>query len=371
MTSPYQRRLAQFRASFQEQGLRGAVISRAQHIFYLSGWVAGGSPAFLLVGTERWIAVLPRSLTQAWSLSGEGDVRTYADDWLDDRTPLDERVAQALQSAVIELGLVDQAVGVELAHLRGIDLRVLERLCPVHDLGMTMPRLRRGKDEEEVARIQANVAVLEAAFDAVQRVVRPGITELEVWAAIYAAAVRQAGCPLVLTGNLASGPRTLEPDPQPTDRSLAAGDLVLVDLYPVIQGYCADLTRTFVVGAPTAEQLAQHRVLEAALDAAVAALRPGVRACDVDAAVREQIEAKGYGPYFPHHSGHGLGLDAQEAPFLVPADETVLQEGDVIAIEPGIYHPGTGGMRLEGNYLVTSEGAVPLTRYPFQLIACG
>jgi len=371
MRRSHQRRLAQFSASLQEQGLRGAVVSRAQHIFYLSGWPAGGSPAFFLVGGDRSVAVLPRSLVQTGGVSGEGDVRTYVDDSLHDRTSFDERVAEALRSAVVELGLAEQEVGVELAHLRGIDLRVLEQLCVVRDLGVTVLQMRRAKDQEEVAQIRANVAILEAAFDAVRRIARPGITELEVWAAIYEAVVRQAGCPVALAGNLASGPRTLEPDPQPSDRTLAAGDLLLVDLYPVIRSYCADLTRTFVVGTPTAEQLAQHRALEEALAAAVAALRPGTRAGDVDAVVREEIATQGYGAYFPHHSGHGLGLDAQEAPFLVPEDETVLQEGDVIAIEPGIYHPVTGGMRLEANYLVTSEGAVPLTRYPFQLIACG
>lgn len=371
MTSAHQRRLAQFRASLREQGLQGALVSRAQHIFYLSGWLGGELPAFFLVGMERWLAVLPQSLAHTWSLSGEGKVLTYVDYSIHERAPLDHRVAQALQAAIIEFGLAAQRIGVELAYLRGIDLRVLEQLCAVQDLGATLLHLRRTKDPDEVAQIRANIAILEAAFDVARDVIQPGITELQVWAALYEAMVRKAGYPFMLTGNLGSGPRALEPDPLPTDRALAVGDLVIIDLYPIINGYCADLTRTFVVGRPTAEQVAQHRVLEEALDAAVAALRPGTRACDIDAIVRAQIEAKGYGSYFPHHSGHGLGLDAQEAPFLIPADETPLQAGDVIAIEPGIYHPVTGGMRLEGNYLVTPEGAVPLTRYAFQLIACG
>lgn len=371
MTSTHQRRLAQFRASLREQGLQGALVSRAQHVFYLSGWLGSGLPAFFLVGMERWLAVLPQSLAHRWTLSGEGKVLTYVDYSIHERAPLDHRVAQALQAAIIELGLTDQQIGVELAHLRSIDLRVLEQLCAVQDLGATLLHIRRTKDPEEIAQIQTNIAVLEAAFDVAHHVIRPGATELQVWAALYEAMIRKVGYPFALTGNLGSGPRALEPDPLPTDRVLAVGDLVIIDLYPVIHGYCADLTRTFVVGTPTAEQISQHRVLEEALEAAVAALRPGTLACDVDAIIRTRLEAEGYGSYFPHHSGHGLGLDAQEPPFLIPADETPLQAGDVVAIEPGIYHPVTGGMRLEGNYLITPEGAVPLTRYPFQLIACG
>ncbi len=369
MTGAHQRRLARFRAFLREQGLAGALVSRAQHIFYLSGWLGSGLPAFFVVGMERWLAVLPQSLAASWSLADEGRVLTYVDYSLHERAPLDHRVAQALQAAIIELGLLDQQVGVELAHVRGCDLRALEQLCAIRDLGETFARLRRRKDPEEVAQIRANIAILETAFDAARRVIRPGITELHVWAALYAAMVSKAGHPFVLTGNLGSGPRALEPDPLPTDRALALGDLVIIDLYPMINGYCADLTRTFVVGQPTAEQTSQHRVLEEALAAAVAALRPGARACDIDAIVRAQIGAKGYASYFPHHSGHGLGLDAQEAPFLIPADDTPLQVGDVLAIEPGIYHPVTGGMRLEGNYLITPDGAVSLTQYPFELLA--
>lgn len=371
MTSVHQRRLAQFRASLREQGLQGALISRAQHIFYLSGWLGSGLPAFFLVGMERWLALVPQSLAHMWSLPGEGKILTYVDYSIHERAPLDHRVAQALRAAIIELGLANQQIGVELAHLRSIDLRVLEQLCTVQDLGETLLHLRRTKDSEEVAQIQANIAILEAAFDVARHVIRPGITELQVWAALYETMVRKTGYPFVLTGNFGSGPRTLEPDPLPTNRLLAVGDLVIIDLYPIINGYCADLTRTFVVGTPTVEQISQHQALEEALEAAVAALRPGTPACDVDAIIRARIEAEGYGIYFPHHSGHGLGLEAQEAPFLIPVDETPLQAGDVIAIEPGIYHPEIGGMRLEGNYLITLEGAVPLTQYPFQLIACG
>jgi Xaa-Pro dipeptidase len=131
------------------------------------------------------------------------------------------------------------------------------------------------------------------------------------------------------------------------------------------------LTRVFVVGQPTAAQRARHAVLEEALAVGEAALKPGVRARDVDQAVRASLAAALGGYTFSHHAGHALGLQGQERPMLIPGDDMVIEPGMVIAIEPGAYLPDTGGMRIEGNYLVTDGGCVSLSDYPVQLFACG
>jgi Xaa-Pro aminopeptidase len=179
------------------------------------------------------------------------------------------------------------------------------------------------------------------------------------------------GGPFALEGNFASGPRTLANEPPATNRQLQAGDVIFIDLYPIIHGNAADLTRSFIVGKPSEAQLERHEVLKNALAAGVDALNPGVRACDVDRAVRSSIATALGGYTFPRHAGHALVLEAQERPMLVPGDNTIIEPGMAVAIEPGPYLPDLGGMRVEGNYLVTETGCMSLSDYPIELFGCG
>jgi Xaa-Pro aminopeptidase len=164
----------------------------------------------------------------------------------------------------------------------------------------------------------------------------------------------------------------MERSPRATARRLEPGDLVLVDLYPVLDGYAADCTRTFVVGKPNPLQRKRHAALEAALAAAESRLRPGTDVSAIDDAVRATLRAAGgYDATMTHHSGHGVGLLAWEDPWIGPGAPGALAEGMAIAIEPGLYVPGWGGMRLEGNYLITATGFDRLDRFPSTLIAVG
>jgi Xaa-Pro aminopeptidase len=174
----------------------------------------------------------------------------------------------------------------------------------------------------------------------------------------------------VLEGDLGGGVRASNPDAKPTLERLALGDALMVDIYSGVGGYFADTTRNFVVGEPSGEQKAIHAILEEALAAGEGALRPGMRACDVDAVVRGVIGEAGYASSFPHHSGHAYGLFQQERPFLIPAEIMPLEAGMIVTLEPGIYIEGWGGMRLEGNYLITDSGFRRLDRYPSRLIVC-
>ena len=200
---------------------------------------------------------------------------------------------------------------------------------------------------------------------------RPGVTELAIWAAVHEPMAGQVGAPFALEGNFASGPRTLGSEPQATNRRIDASDTVFIDLCPVIHGYAADLTRAFVAGQPTEAQREGHAVLTDALLTGAALLRPGVRAGDVGRAVRSRVAEALGGYVFPHHTGHALGLQRQEQPMLIPGGDTLLEAGMVIAIEPGPYLPDTGGMRIEGNYLITETGSESLSEYPLELFACG
>ena len=146
---------------------------------------------------------------------------------------------------------------------------------------------------------------------------------------------------------------------------------MIIDVNPLIRHYKGDVTRTFCVGTPSAEQQTMHDALVRALDRAVAVVRPGDRGRDVDAAMREVLVAAGYGDGVITHLGHGLGLQHPERPYIIPAEEMRIEEGLVLALEPGIYWPNGIGLRIEDNYLVTAGGLEPLSRFPRELIVCG
>ncbi|MFN8594552.1 MAG: Xaa-Pro peptidase family protein [Thermomicrobiales bacterium] len=362
-------RLETFRASLAAHGLDRAIVSWAPHVRYLSGLAIDWAPVFVVVDRDAAIIVVPEG-TEGDDRAGF-DVATYRGG--PEHSPTVSRLAAltSLASLLDGDGVDTWRTGIERDHLSVADLDVVPGLAAAVDIGSILIRQRQRKDAAEIARIRFNLGVVEAGFDAARELIRPGATELAVWAGMHAAMMRRAGGPFVQDGRIASGPRTLDVEPVATNRVLASGDMVYIDLFPVIEGYSADLTRAFVVGEPTPAQHARHAVLEAALAAGVATLKPGIRAGDVDAVVRATVATALDGYVYPHHTGHGYGLQGQEAPLLIPADETILAPGMVIAIEPGVYLPDTGGMRLEGNYLITATGCESLSDYPMKLFACG
>ena len=158
------------------------------------------------------------------------------------------------------------------------------------------------------------------------------------------------------------------PAPVASDRRLIEGDLVLVDLYPNVAGFVADLSRTWTVGRSTRVARVLHDAASAALRAAEGNLGPGVATADIDRAVRSTLRAHGdFDTTMGHHSGHGIGIRAWDEPWIGPGSSGVLEVGDVVAIEPGAYSPGIGGVRLEGDYLITATGFDRLDHYSEQL----
>jgi Xaa-Pro dipeptidase len=210
--------------------------------------------------------------------------------------------------------------------------------------------------------------MLDRAFEKASQILRPGISELEVFEAIYTSLLDSLGAPFRLDCDIGFGANTSSAEHQPTSKKLQPGENVLIDLYPNLGGYVADYTRNFVLGSASAEQLRQHAVLEQALQAVEQLLRPGVPASEVDRAARLSIEQAGYGEFiYQHHTGHGFGLTTPEPPWIIPANHAPLQPGMLIAIEPAIYHPAQAGMRLEGDYLITETGFERLDGFPRSL----
>ncbi|MDX1389634.1 MAG: M24 family metallopeptidase, partial [Acidobacteriota bacterium] len=167
---------------------------------------------------------------------------------------------------------------------------------------------------------------------------------------------------------VAAGPRSALPHARPSDRPLRRGDLVLFDFGATVDGYCSDMTRTFVLGPAAEWQRDAHQAVAVAQEAATAALAAGVQSRDVDAAARETLRAAGLADRFGHGTGHGIGLEVHEAPRIYARSDDVLQAGSVVTVEPGVYLPGRGGIRIEDDVVVEEGGARVLTRFSRELV---
>jgi Xaa-Pro aminopeptidase len=267
-----------------------------------------------------------------------------------------------------------QVLGFETAHLLHRDFqRLLEagarwQWRPTVDLVET---LRERKDESEVGLIERAADVATAALGATLSQVLVGMTELEV-AGILEKALRDAGSEgFPFPSIVASGPRAALPHAHSSPRPLEPGDFLLMDFGAVVGGYCSDVTRTVVVGTASAEQREVYDVVREANAMASAQVRSAMTGRDADALARDYIDRAGYGAQFGHSLGHGIGLEVHEAPRLARTAEGALAEGAVVTIEPGIYRPGWGGVRIEDDVVLEADGPRVLTEFPRELIELG
>ncbi len=350
-------RLAGLRALIAEQGA-GALVSLDPSA---NAWIAGfhGSTSAVIVTASRAVLLVDfRYAEQAETQRApgvemvvvEGSLETRAGEWLD---ALDAGTAlfEPDRMSVTRRDAVADAFSGEL------------RPAPA-----LVDGLRQRKDAGETASIRRACAIAEESLLEVVRGLRAGVTERETAALLeYEFKRRGARRPSFDTIVL-FGARSSLPHGVPGGNPLKSGDLVLVDCGCEVDGYCSDLTRTWVYGrisAPWVEEI--HRVTLEAQEAALAAVRAGVRAADVDAAARGVITRAGYGPRFGHGTGHGVGLEIHESPRLNPQSAAVLAAGMAVTIEPGIYLPGQGGVRIEDLVVVTEDGCDVLTTIPKQL----
>ncbi len=231
--------------------------------------------------------------------------------------------------------------------------------------------LRTVKDQEELSLLKNAVDIADRAFARLLPELRTGMAEIEA-AALLEFYLRQEGAsgtsfPTIV----ASGERSSLPHGQPTDKVFAAGDFVTFDFGAVYKGYCSDITRTVVIGKASEEQKKVYGIVLAAQLKALAALKPGITGKEGDAAARDVITAAGYGQYFGHGTGHSVGLAIHEEPRLSPSCAALLEPGMVVTVEPGIYIPGWGGVRIEDMVAVTGDGVRILTATPKQLLELG
>jgi Xaa-Pro dipeptidase len=254
-------------------------------------------------------------------------------------------------------------VGVEKEHLSVAAAEALRERVGVRemvDVAREVRRMRRTKSQEELDKLQRAAVITDAATEEIMGSLRAGRSELEIAVAL-GGSIGAAGGTLAFETLVLSGPNSALPHGRPSGRRLASGDLVLLDFGAASEGYRADTTRVAVVGEPNARQREIHGLVLAAHDAAIDAVRAGATTGEVDSAARGVIEAAGLGDRFFHRTGHGLGLETHEDPSLDPGSLTKLEVGMVFTVEPGIYIPGWGGVRIEDDVVVEEDGCRLLT----------
>jgi Xaa-Pro dipeptidase len=278
-----------------------------------------------------------------------------------------EGYARALSSAAAD-AVLSGRVGVEYTTTRVFELRALEAVARIEtvDADPVLASLRMSKDADELRAMRKAVKVVEAALQKAIAAIRPGVTETEI-AAVWESAMQEEGAQPSFTTIVASGPNSANPHHTAGERRIQRGDLVILDGGARVDGYCSDITRTVAVGELSEEGQAIYELVLQANRAGFAAVRPEASGADIDAAARKVIEEGGYGQYFVHRTGHGLGIEIHEPPYLHSAEEEPLPEGSTFTVEPGIYVPGIGGVRIEDNVVLTHTGGECLTSFPREL----
>lgn len=274
-------------------------------------------------------------------------------------------IKQAYKNAGDWMAVSNPQVGVEPNHLRYLEMEYLQPLIAgieFVNVESILSSIRVTKSAEEVESIQKAVYIAEAAFLAFCKQVKPGLSELQA-ANLLISELLKAGShfPLPFHPIIAAGPNSANPHAYPSERKIEPGDLVVVDWGANYQGYISDLTRMLAV-PPIAQSFTHIRqVVSNANLAAQQLVMPGKTCGDIDRAARQAIEQAGFGPNFTHRVGHGIGLETHEPPYLFGENKTILQTGMTFTIEPGIYLPGQGGVRLEDNMVVTEYGSQRLS----------
>lgn len=278
----------------------------------------------------------------------------------------------AFQQAISALGLEQAKLAVEPGRLRMLELQYIQTAAPqakIEDGSPILEGLRLRKDEQELAKMREAALIAQIALIKTLQVIHPGMSEKQIASELVINLYR-AGSDIELPFEpiVSSGPNTANPHAAPSERILQEGDLLLFDWGAGKDSYFSDITRTFTVGEVEPELLRIGEIVLAANTKGRELAAVGMTAGAVDQAVRAVIEAQGYGPYFTHRTGHGLGMEAHEAPYIFGANSQMLAVGMVFTIEPGIYLPGRGGVRIEDNVVVTGNGLLSLTDMPREVV---
>jgi Xaa-Pro aminopeptidase len=337
--------------AFEKKSYDGFLITNGMNLFYLSG-VLGASCLLIPKKGENTIYVYGVNYEQA-----KADGKGFKVEQVKRGENLMNKIAAQAKTCRIK-NLALDAMSIESYRSLAKELRGKARLKLQGNL---VSELRQVKDEHELELMRKAAELTRTGMKAASETIRPGLKEIEVAAEIEYAMRRKGSWGTAFETSVASGAKSAFPHGGCTEKAIRAGDLVVVDVGATYSHYCSDMTRTFAAGKPSVKQTKLYEVVKAAHEKALEAIRPGVRAKDVDVAARNVIENAGYGEYFVHGLGHGVGLEVHEAPTLNPSSKERLAIGNVVTDEPGIYLVGFGGVRIEDSILVQKRKGETLT----------
>ncbi len=352
-------------AALEAENLDAVLLTGEANRFYASGFFTPGRDATALVTRKDAYFFTDARYTEAAG-------RRLEEIELRELTPgkglMDQLRELVFLKGIRQLGFEDAAMTVQT--FRRLEKALSEGTCSCETVPFSGPlaRLRQVKDAGELEAMEAAQRISERALEAILKEVRPGVTEKEIAARLQYWMLHYGASDMSFDPIVVSGANGSLPHGVPSEKEIQAGEFVTMDFGCVYGGYCSDMTRTVAVGSVTEEMERVYRTVLTAQEAGIAAARAGVPGRDVDAAARAVIKEAGYGEYFTHSFGHGVGVEIHEAPNAASSNEMALPAGAVISAEPGIYIPGKLGVRIEDVILITDGGCRNLTKAPKELI---
>ncbi len=363
-------RLQRLTEQITAHGLDGLALMPGPNLTYISGIHTHVSerPILLFIPADDDPAIIIPSL-EAMKARDAGIPAGRIFDWNDA-----DGYHGAFQQACAHLELADYMLGVEALHMRVLELQLLQRYAPGLQIAHAEPALsalRSVKDADEIAAMEKAIAIAEKALQRIIPRIKIGLNERQI-AAMLTQELLASGADSIAFGPIvAGGPNSASPHAMPTNRAIRAGDLLVVDWGVYVDGYPSDITRTLAVGPIDDELRRIYEVVKLANEEARRSVRAGVTGHQVDRVARDVIEDAGYGEFFFHRTGHGLGLEVHESPDMSQVNHEPIAPGNVFTIEPGIYLTGRGGVRIEDNVVATADGSRTLTSFTRDLITVG
>ncbi|MCM3715257.1 M24 family metallopeptidase [Halalkalibacter oceani] len=353
-------RLTKLREQFTTYNIDGLLITSSYNRRYMARFT--GTAGVVLIAAKEAVFITDfRYVEQAKEQAAGFTIVQHTG-------PIYEEVARQVERlGITKLGFEQAQLTYEAHSIYNNVIKTAE-LVPV---GGLVEDIRLKKDDEEVKIIQEAADIADAAFAHITTFIRPGVTELEVANELEFFMRKQGAQSSSFDIIVASGYRSALPHGVASEKVIQTGELVTLDFGAYYKGYCSDITRTVAVGQISEElHTIYHTVLEAQLRG-MAGIKAGMTGKEADALTRDYITEKGYGEYFGHSTGHGLGLEIHEGPTLSMRSETVLEPGMIVTVEPGIYIAGVGGTRIEDDILITEDGNSTFTHSPKELLVIG
>ncbi|MBK5109112.1 MAG: aminopeptidase P family protein [Anaerolineales bacterium] len=353
--------------ALQETDLQGVVLNAGPSLTYLTGLhfhLSERPVVAMFTPGKPPVIVLPE--LEAGKLA---DLSYPVEQFTYNEKP--ETWAEIFNKAMRAAELPGKKVGIEPRRLRVLELNFLDsRELAINYVpgDACLEQIRIRKDEVEIEAMQAAANIAQDALLSTIPLIKPGITERELAAELTIQLLRHGSdSQLPFSPIIASGPNSANPHAFPGDRRLQEGDMLIIDWGANVVGYFSDLTRTFSLGEAEDEMMTIAQIVNQANKAAREKASPGIAAHTVDQAARQVIEEAGYGQYFIHRTGHGLGLESHEAPYIRDGNPRSLEPGMTFTIEPGIYLPGRGGVRIEDDVVITDQGLHSFSDLPREL----